>query len=814
MGTAAYDGHPLLNPHITTLDASLTVTKSVTLMRLYGLATFALAAIAAGEMYYAASAASVAVPDNLPLAAPVTATPAPAALQVVPPETLVAQEFSASVPTDSEASRSPQYYQNYRPVAIPAAASPAVPAQTTTQPATTQSAAPAPPSLIAPPVSISEPTWVIPAAAPASSASSAPDSDLPPATPATPTQSDWPMPPTTPTQSGTPAAPAQVVVPTPVTPPPPPISQNPNELVVTATEVQILGVEAELQEVVRRTILTRPGGPTTPSQQQADVKAILDTGFFTSANVSTVPTPIGVAVTYQVQPIVVRSVQVSGAQVLTPAVVNQAFANQVNQAVSPAAITQAVRQINQWYINNGYKLARVLSVEPNAQGTLTLEVAEGNVADVQIRFINAEGKTVDANGNPIQGRTQPGFVRDQIKLQPGQVFQESVVAEDIRRLYGLGIFDRVNVGFEGDARQTVVVYNLVEGKARGFNFGGGYNEDVGIYGTISYNDRNFSGLGQQLGGTVQISGRDVLFEGNFRSPYRASTPETPGYGAFIFRRRGLSRVFDEEIRLDNEDKVRERQFGGGIYAEKPLGPEWMGNLGLNYTRTRMTDEDGDTFKKDAKGNPLSWSGKGYDDLTTISFAATRDRRDNPINPSTGSVLSLSTAQSIPIGTGSILNNTLQANYAQFFPVNWLTTPESRVERGTQQPEVLAFNVQGGTVLGDLPPYNAFTLGGSDSVRGYDPGDVASSRSYFLLSAEYRFPIYKFIGGAVFADFGSDLGSSDNVLGEPGVQRDKPGTGAGFGAGVRVNSPLGILRLDFGVNVEGDTKLQFGLGQKF
>jgi outer membrane protein insertion porin family len=500
--------------------------------------------------------------------------------------------------------------------------------------------------------------------------------------------------------------------------------------------------------------------------------------------------------------------------VLTPAVVNPIFASQIGQAISPTALTQAVRQVNQWYANNGYKLARVLSVEPSDQGVLTIEVAEGYVKDVQIQFINAEGKTVDANGNPIKVRTQPGFVRDQIKLKPGQVFQESVVADDIRRLYGLGIFERVNVSFEGDARQTTVVYSLVEGKARGFNFGGGYNDDVGIYGTISYNDRNFGGLGQQLGGTVQVSGQDVLFEGNFRSPYRASTPEVPGYGAFIFRRRGLSRVFDEDIRLSNDDKVRERQFGGGIYAEKPLGPDWMGNLGLNYTHTRMTDKDGETFKKDEDGNPLSWSGKGYDDLTTISFSATRDRRDNPTNPSTGSILSFSTAQSIPIGTGNILNNTLQANYAQFFPVNLLTTPQSRLERGTQQPEVLAFNVQGGTVLGDLPPYNAFILGGADSVRGYDPGDVATSRSYFLLSAEYRFPIYKFIGGALFADFGSDLGSSDSVLGEPGVKRDKPGTGAGFGAGVRVNSPLGILRLDLGVNVEGDTKLQFGFGQKF
>jgi outer membrane protein insertion porin family len=92
--------------------------------------------------------------------------------------------------------------------------------------------------------------------------------------------------------------------------------------------------------------------------------------------------------------------------------------------------------------------------------------------------------------------------------------------------------------------------------------------------------------------------------------------------------------------------------------------------------------------------------------------------------------------------------------------------------------------------------------------------VSTSRSYLQATAEYRFPVYRFIGGAVFADFGTDLGTSGNVLGEPGVQRDKPGSGFGFGAGVRVNSPLGIVRVDLGFGDQGDTRVQFGFGQKF
>ncbi|MBD2019803.1 BamA/TamA family outer membrane protein, partial [Leptolyngbya sp. FACHB-36] len=217
---------------------------------------------------------------------------------------------------------------------------------------------------------------------------------------------------------------------------------------------------------------------------------------------------------------------------------------------------------------------------------------------------------------------------------------------------------------------------------------------------------------------------------------------------------------------------------------------------------------GNIARVDARGNPLSFSGTGQDDLTTVSFTATRDLRDNAVNTASGSVLTLSTEQSIPIGRGNILSNRLQANYAQFIPVDLI--------KGTQgdQPQVLAFNVQGGTTVGDLPPYSAYVLGGLNSVRGYENGDVATSRSYLQATAEYRFPIYRFIGGVAFTDFATDLGSSDSVLGEPGVQRGKPGSGFGYGVGLRLNSPIGIIRADFGINDQGGSLLRFGFGQRF
>jgi outer membrane protein insertion porin family len=373
----------------------------------------------------------------------------------------------------------------------------------------------------------------------------------------------------------------------------------------------------------------------------------------------------------------------------------------------------------------------------------------------------------------------------------------------------LGIFDGANVSFEGDARRVAVIYNVVEASARRVNFSGGYNDEQGLFASINFQDNNFGGLGQRFSTNIQPGTLDTQFDARFDSPYRDTDPNTPGYGANVFRRQGLSRVFDDDIKLPNGSRVRERKIGAGIDATKPLGPTWRGTVGLSYTNVSLRDRDGDVFSRDERGNPLSLSGTGIDDLTTLSFTAIQDLRDNIVNPSRGSVVTLSTEQSIPIGRGEVLGNRVQANYATFIPVN-LIKPNA----DAQQPQVVAFNLQGGTTIGDLPPYNAYVLGGPNSVRGYGAGDLATSRSYFLASAEYRFPLYRFIGGVVFADFASDLGSSDEVLGEPGIQRGKPGTGAGFGLGVRVNSPFGIIRADFGISNQGDSRFQLGFGQRF
>ncbi|MBD2530404.1 outer membrane protein assembly factor [Nostoc flagelliforme FACHB-838] len=591
---------------------------------------------------------------------------------------------------------------------------------------------------------------------------------------------------------------------------PAPLSPSPktpateNDLVLTATDVQIVGANQELQQIIRQVIKTQAGGETSQSQLQKDVTAILDTGLFSNVSVNSRSTPAGLNVVYQVQPTIVQSLQLSGAKVLTYQIAQQRLQSQIGTTISPAGLQQAVAQINKWYADNGYNLARVLSIKPSREGILTVNVAEGLVGNIKFRFFNDEGKTVDSQGNPVGGRTKPDFLQQQLKLKPGQIFQENVVKQDIQQLYRTGLFESVNVALEGDATKLDLVYQLKETGARGVNVGGSYNADQGLTGTISYQDQNVGGVNDTLGVNVGVSSRDLQFNSKFISPYRTTNPDRLGYTVNGFRSQELSETFDDKIKLTNGDKVREGQIGGGVSLQRPID-DWNTSLGLNYTRISIRDRQGNITSTDAQGNPLSASGTGIDDLTTVSFTATKDQRDNPLNPTQGSVLSLSTEQSVPIGEGNISLNRLKANYSQYLPVQLFNT---------KQPQVFAVNLQAGTVLGNLPPYETFNLGGSNSVRGYDSGDVGSGRSYVLASAEYRFPVLPIVGGVLFADFASDLGSGDTVLGDPAGVRDKPGYGFGYGAGVRLNSPLGLIRADYGINDQGESKVHLGSGQRF
>lgn len=571
-----------------------------------------------------------------------------------------------------------------------------------------------------------------------------------------------------------------------------------DDLAVTATDIQVRGVEAELQAIVLNTIATQLGNATSESLLENDRRAILSTGLFTTAKVSHNENKNGWDIIYEVEPEIVRSLDLKNAKALNKETADRIFASQLNHPISPSKINASIAALNQWYEENGYAIAQVKDVRTEGNGILSVDVAEGIVRSVKVTFLDKEGQITD-------GRTNENFIKEHLQVQPGEAFQVATAQEDLRKLYQLGLFKNANVALEGDASQLDVVYQLSEDSTRGVSAGGGYSESSGIFGTVSYNDRNIGGIGQTLGLQITAGTRDLQFQGNFGSPYRATNPDMPGYNLNAFRNRGISTNFNEEVLLENGDRPREGRFGGGLNFNAPVG-EWQASAGLNYAQVSIRDRDGNLSPSDRYGNQLSVTEKGIDDLVTVQAGIARDMRDNAANPTSGSLLSFSTEQSLPVGQGNILSNRLEASASHFTPTQ-LFDPEN--------PETIALNVQGGTTIGDLPPYRGFNLGGTNSIRGYDFAELGGGRSYVLASAEYRIPLFASpVTGVLFADFGTDLGSTSAKIGEGGVEETNRGTGFGYGAGLRINSPVGVIRADFGLSDRGDSRLHFGIGHRF
>lgn len=627
----------------------------------------------------------------------------------------------------------------------------------------------------------------------------------------------------------------------------PPIAQAPTppatqpEPRVLVSEVVIdfqdyIGPRERLETEIFRAIETRPGLATTRSQLQQDVNAVFATGFFSSVDVVPEDTPLGVRITFVVQPNpVLRQVVVSTvppeaeAQVLTQEVVDSIFREQYGEILNLRDLQRGIQQLNEWYTQQGFDLAQVIDASAVTEdGVVTLVVAEGVIEEIAVRFLDQDGEPIlDDQGQPIQllterdepigGRTRPFIITREMELDAGAIFNRQTAERDLRRVFGLGLFDDVRLSFAPgtDPRRVVVVVDVIERSTGSLAAGAGISSASGLFGTVSYQQQNLGGNNQTVGGEFQIGERALLFDLRFTDPWIAGDPYRTSYTVNAFRRRSISLIFDggdPEVRLPNEDRPRVLRTGGAINFTRPLSPdvfrraEWTASAGFEYQRVSLRDSDGNLAPQDELGNNLSFSGEGIDDLYTFQVGAVRDRRNIPLQTTQGSLLRIGFEQTVPVGKGNIFLSRLRGSYSHFIPVDFTNF--------TEGPQTLAFNIQGGTVLGDLPPYEAFSLGGTNSVRGYEEGDVGAGRSFIQATAEYRFPVISFIGGALFVDFASDLGTGNNVPGNPAGVRGKPGSGFGYGVGIRVQSPLGPIRVDYGLNDQGDSRIHFGIGERF
>lgn len=232
-------------------------------------------------------------------------------------------------------------------------------------------------------------------------------------------------------------------------------------------EVLVTGVEGELQDSVYKTVQTKPGRISTHSLLKKDINAIFATGYFSSVNAVPEDTPLGVRVTFKVQlnPIL-KSVKINS-KILPNRVIKEAFQIQYGSILNWLQFQEGIKKIKEWYLDNGYILVQFLDAPKVADdGTVTLEVTEGVIEDVQVQFVKViNGKTFNIqNGEPIQAETPKALIIHDFRLKPGNIFNVNKARKELRRIKHLRDFNNITISLNPaiDYKKVVIQINVEE----------------------------------------------------------------------------------------------------------------------------------------------------------------------------------------------------------------------------------------------------------------------------------------------------------------------------------------------------------------
>jgi outer membrane protein insertion porin family len=474
------------------------------------------------------------------------------------------------------------------------------------------------------------------------------------------------------------------------------------------------------------------------------------------------------------------------------------------------------------------------STDAWAQAVVTTPVPKGDPTQGVNTGVNLP-KLPQATLVPsIAPQTFPTVVSASTNIPPSTQAQDLLASESIGTIKFEGKVNPILIADEtqGASAETLTEEQSKPRKRFMFHFGSELPDPTALSGPtrspiVPASERIKGGASVSGGVQVNISKAAKLFLevkggesviGGDLSLFYGSDDLRSGVAFNVFEQRGYSPSFYRgrtRVNLPNGKQPWVDRLGGGFEIRHPLTPKLQSTVGLTYQSVSIRDDffASKKFAVDQLGNPLTVSGTGRDDLLTLNLGLQYDTRDKPEDPTKGTRLRFGLDQSIPTGNGNIGMTRLSGSASQFFPVPFFSNKKK---------SVFVANVQGGHILGDAPPYEAFSLGGDDTVRGFQTADVGTGRSFLQASAEYRFPMFDLklfkqpidVGGVLFVDYGSLLGTQNEVIGQPGVVRNKPGDGLGYGLGVRLGTRFGIIRVEVGFNDRGDVEPHFSVGERF
>ena len=572
------------------------------------------------------------------------------------------------------------------------------------------------------------------------------------------------------------------------------------------TGLSISGVTAEQQAQLLPILSEKIGDAVSVDGVFKDVTNLGNTGYFSEVNpvFTTVPEGVKLDFAVTVNPIT-TGVSFEGNTVYTSEVLTKFMDLQPGQVLNSVYVGQKVQGINAAYARDGYMLAHVDGIRVDDQGVLHVHIVEGIVEDI----VPAGNK-----------KTRDKVITREFVQKKGKPFNKFLVRRSVERVYNLGFFDDVNVRMlpgDQDPNNVIIEIDVLEHKTGTITLGAGYSKSDGLMGIIEFGEDNFRGTGDKFKVHWEIGGKKKYknYQISYLKPWIDSKGTSLGFS--FFNREDEYTDYNEDGNEVAEYNKKSRGFN--ISFGRQTG---------EYTRDYLTLESRkDTYKWDSDDS----SGYRYD-TDAISNTTGSGNDWNNTNPSTGGSWNFASNNYVKNNFGRINSITWQKVYDSrdniydptrgrriSYTAQWAGhglggdfdfykfTAEARMYKKLGAKNVLAFRARGGFIQGDAPYSQLFTLGGADSLRGYED-DQFRGKYMYNATLEFRFPIVKKVSGVLFTDIG-DAWDAPNVT----WYNSKKTFNYGVGAGVRITTPIGPVKLDYGVG-KHKNKFHFSFGTQF
>lgn len=490
-------------------------------------------------------------------------------------------------------------------------------------------------------------------------------------------------------------------------------------------------------------------------------------------------------------------------------------------------------------VENFYGIKGHIDVVTSTGGLRVRRIANTEAGTMDLEFEVNEGQPsyiekIDIRGNV---KTKDKVIRRELAVSPGEVFNMVAVKRSRNRLEGTRFFEPGKVDARAEPTDPPIVgrkdlvISVEEQNTGNVTLGTGFSSVDSLVGFVVvsqgnfdlFNPPRFTGAGQKLRLRVQLGTERQDYEISFIEPW------------FLDRKLSLGvDLYHRELNFQSQDDLYDEvRTGGRLSLTRALGSDFLiGSLSYNIENVGIRLDNSVHGDRIIAGGPAGPGGgvpvfdpanapqailkeDGYSLLTKVGIGLAYDTRNNTFLPDAGQRTEL---------LGEVTSSYLGGE-RDFYK---LDLSSAWYFRGFVKGHVLEVVGKLGVVEGfdgdDVPFYERFYLGGLYSLRGFRYRDISprepgfdepiGGNTYWLGSLEYSIPLIQReqAGGVRFAVF-YDIG---NVVSDS-YDFTTSNFSDNWGFGLRLNLPIGPLRLDYGIpihqdkNASGSGRFQFGVG---